>query len=244
MVFPLKDYNPTRTLPVVTVALIVINALVFAYELTLGPDLNGFIAAFGATPYEITHGTDLVGRSPQLPIVHTPGPPVVYLTIITSMFMHAGFFHIFGNMLYLWIFGNNIEDTIGHVRFVFFYLLCGIGAAAAHIATGPDSAIPTVGASGAVSGVLGAYLIAFPRARVLTLVFLGFFVRMTLLPASVLLIFWFVIQAFSGCASFGRSGGGVAWFAHIGGFVVGIILFKLMTIGRPPPRIESYGGDD
>ena len=238
MVFPLKDYNPTRTVPFVTVGLIALNILVFVYELALGPDKHAFIAAFGATPYEITHGTDLVGRHPQLPLVHTAGPPIIYLTVLTSMFMHAGVFHIFGNMLYLWIFGNNIEDTIGHGRFLLFYLLSGIGAAAAHILAGPNSVIPTVGASGAVSGVLGAYLIAFPRAKVLTLIFLGFFIRMTLLPASVLLIFWFVIQAFSGFLSIGRTGGGVAWFAHIGGFVVGVVLFKLMSIDRPPRRIE------
>ena len=231
MVFPLKDLNPTERFPFVTVALIAANAIVFIYELTLGHGLDTFVAAFGMVPYEITHAADLVGSVGQLPIVHAPGPPLVQLTILTSMFIHGGFLHIFGNMLYLWVFGNNIEDLLGPFRFLVFYLLCGFAAAGAHILTDPSSTVPTVGASGAVSGVLGAYLVVHPRAKVLTLVFLGIFIRPMLFPAALVLLLWFVLQIFSGVASLstGISGAGVAWFAHIGGFVAGIVLVKLMA---------------
>jgi membrane associated rhomboid family serine protease len=146
------------------------------------------------------------------------------------MFIHGGVAHILGNMLYLWIFGNNIEDILGPVRFIVFYVLCGLAAHALHIASDPASTVPTVGASGAISGLLGAYLIAFPRARVVTLVFLGFFVRMALIPAFVIIIFWFVIQFIFGLASLGGTReGGVAWFAHIGGFLAGIALIYAMA---------------
>ena len=231
MLFPLKDLNPTERFPFVTVGLIAANAIVFVYELTLGSELNGFVAAYGMVPYEITRFADLVGGGGETPIVHEPGPPLIHLTLLTSMFIHGGFLHLIGNMLYLWIFGNNIEDLLGPVRFLLFYLLCGLAAAFAHIVTAPGSTVPTVGASGAVSGVLGAYLVAHPRARVLTLVFLGFFIRVMLLPASVLLVFWFVIQIFSGLASLSMNipGGGVAWFAHIGGFIAGVVLLKLFA---------------
>ncbi len=231
MVFPLKDLNPTERFPFVTVGLIAVNAIVFIYELTLGQGLDTFFAAFGMVPYEITHSTDLVGSAKGLPIVHAPGPSFVQLTILTSMFLHGGFFHILGNMLYLWVFGNNIEDLLGPVKFLLFYLLCGFAAAGAHILTDPSSTVPTVGASGAVSGVLGAYLIVHPRAKVLTLLFLGIIIRPMLVPAGVILVLWFVLQIFSGVASLstGIQGGGVAWFAHIGGFIAGIVLVKLMA---------------
>ncbi len=231
MLFPLKDLNPTRRFPVVTVGLIAANVLVFIYELTLGARLDAFVASFGMTPYEITRAADLSGAAIGVPIVHAPGPGVIQMTLLTSMFIHGGFFHLFGNMLYLWIFGNNIEDLLGPVRFTIFYLLCGLAAAGAHILSSPGSVVPTVGASGAVSGVLGAYLVVHPRAKILTLVFLGFFIRVMLLPASLLLVFWFVIQIFSGVASLssGVHGSGVAWFAHVGGFLAGILLVKLMA---------------
>ena len=178
MFLPIKDINPTTRTPVVTIALIVLNALVFLYELSLGRQLGGFVAGFGAVPYEITQSTDLVGRYPGSPVVHAPGPPIIWLTLFTSMFMHGGFMHIIGNMLYLWIFGNNIEDLMGPVKFLLFYLGCGLAAAFAHIVSAPNSPIPTVGASGAVSGILGAYLVAYPRARVVCLVFLFYFIRL------------------------------------------------------------------
>ena len=231
MLFPLKDINPTQRFPFVTVLLIAANVIVFVYELVLGRGVNAFITAYGMIPYEITRAADLTGESVGLPIVHVPGPPLIHLTVLTSMFIHAGFLHILGNMLYLWIFGNNIEDLLGPLKFVVFYIVCGIAAAITHILIEPSSAVPTVGASGAVSGVLGAYLVVHPRAKVLTLVFLGFFARVMLVPAAFLLVFWFVLQIFSGLGSLGAGAGagGVAWFAHIGGFVSGIVLVKLMA---------------
>jgi membrane associated rhomboid family serine protease len=231
MFLPLKDVNPTERFPVVTVALIAINALVYLYEMSLGPHLEAFITSWGAIPYEITHAVDIVGPDPEASIYHTPTPATHYATLLSSMFIHGGFFHLFGNMLYLWIFGNNIEDLLGPIKFLVFYLLCGLLASLTHIVMQPGSTIPTVGASGAVSGVLGAYLLVYPRARVLTLVFLVVFVRMIVLPAGVLLVFWFIMNAMSGFASLGMRGAGVAWFAHVGGFLAGMALLKIMAGG-------------
>jgi membrane associated rhomboid family serine protease len=227
-VFPLKDDNPSESAPVVTVALIVLNALFFVYQISLeagGADGaragQAFIEEFGLVPCRLT-GACRVG--PELPA------PV--LTIFTSMFMHGGLFHIGGNMLYLWIFGNNVEDTLGHARYLLFYLLSGIAAALAQTAIGPSSVVPMVGASGAVSGVLGAYLVLFPRAHVTTLIILGFFFRLVQIPAMVVLGFWIVLQVLNGLGSFGSSGG-VAFFAHIGGFLAGI---GLLYVLKPRPR--------
>jgi len=227
-VFPLKDDNPSESAPVVTVALIVLNALFFVYQISLeagGADGaragQAFIEEFGLVPCRLT-GACRVG--PELPA------PV--LTIFTSMFMHGGLFHIGGNMLYLWIFGNNVEDTLGHARYLLFNLLSGIAAALAQTAIGPSSVVPMVGASGAVSGVLGAYLVLFPRAHVTTLIILGFFFRLVQIPAMVVLGFWIVLQVLNGLGSFGSSGG-VAFFAHIGGFLAGI---GLLYVLKPRPR--------
>lgn len=232
MFLPLKDINPTERVPYVTIALIVINGLVYLYSLTLGVQFGGFVTSWGMVPFEITHGVDIVGSDAGIPIVHTLTPGSPYLTLFSSMFIHAGFLHIFGNMLYLWIFGNNVEDLLGPAKFLFFYLFCGIAASLTHILIQPGSTIPTVGASGAISGVLGAYLIAYPHARVLTVVFLFFFIRIVMVPAGLLLVFYFVINAVSGFSSLGGRGGGVAWFAHIGGFLAGIGLLKLMAGNR------------
>jgi membrane associated rhomboid family serine protease len=235
MFLPLKDINPTRRRPVATYMLIAANVAVFIYQISLGSRLgNAFVASYGATPFEITHMTDLVGQAKAgLPLLHYPGPHPIFLTLLTSMFIHGGFAHLGGNMLFLWIFGNNVEDLLGPARFVLFYLACGLAAHALHIASDPSSNVPTVGASGAISGVLGAYLVAFPRARVLTLVFLGFFVRMAVLPAFVIIIYWFVIQLVFALASLGGTrGGGVAWFAHVGGFLAGIALIFAMAGSR------------
>jgi len=231
VLFPLRDLNPTERFSFVTVGLIAANAIVFVYELMLGPELNSFVAAYGMVPFEITRFADLAGGGVAGPIVHAPGPPLIQLTLLTSMFIHGGFLHLIGNMLYLWIFGNNIEDLLGPIKFLVFYLVCGLVAALAHILTEPGSVVPTVGASGAVSGVLGAYLVAHPRARVVTLVFLGFFIRLIQVPAAVILVFWFVLQIFSGVASLstGVQASGVAWFAHIGGFLAGVVLIKLLA---------------
>jgi membrane associated rhomboid family serine protease len=231
-VFPLKDDNPSNSAPVVTVALIVLNALFFVYQISLeagGADGaragQAFIEEFGLVPCRLT-GACRVG--PELP------SPI--LTIFTSMFMHGGLFHIGGNMLYLWIFGNNVEDTLGHGRYLLFYLLSGIAAALAQTAVGPSSMVPMVGASGAVSGVLGAYLLLFPHAHVTTLIILGFFFRLVHIPAMVVLGFWIVLQVLNGLGSFGSSGG-VAFFAHIGGFLVGMGLLYVLK-----PRARSRAG--
>jgi len=212
---PLRDDNPTVLWPLVTVALILANTAVFFYELSLEPGLlETFIYQMGMVPAAITQG-------------YVPGTGG-YFTALTSMFLHGGWMHIIGNMLYLWIFGNNIEDSMGHFRFVIFYLVTGLAAAAAHLALNPASIIPTIGASGAVSGVLGAYLVLFPHARIQTLITLGFFIRIVYLPAWVLLIFWIGLQLLNqALIPTEASAGGVAYAAHIGGFVAGIALIFL-----------------
>jgi membrane associated rhomboid family serine protease len=211
---PLKDNLPTRHLPAVTLIIIGINAYVYLKEFLLGPQAaQRFIFSYGLIPCGLTGECQVMGRafSPEL-------------TLFTSMFVHAGFFHFAGNMLYLWIFGNNIEDSMGRMRFTIFYLLSGLGAALAQVAVSPASRIPMVGASGAVSGVLGAYLLLFPHARVLTLIPLGFFTQVTEIPALIVLGFWIVVQLLNGLLTFNFQGGGVAWFAHIGGFATGMLL--------------------
>jgi membrane associated rhomboid family serine protease len=214
---PLRDENPTTLAPVVTVTLIVLNGLVFLYQASLGSAEEHFIFSYAAVPSELFH-TGMVVGDPRVP---------VGFTVLTSMFLHGGILHLGGNMLYLWIFGNNIEDVMGHGRFVVFYLLCGIVAVFAHAMTAPESTVPMIGASGAISGVLGAYLLLFPTARVLVLIPLGFFTRIVHVPALIALGFWIVVQFLSGFFSLGGPGGGVAWFAHIGGFVVGLALIKV-----------------
>lgn len=206
---PLKDDNPVSRFPFVTVSIIAINAVVFIYQLSLvNGEGDAFVYRTAAIPYEITHLVDV------FPFDVVPVP----FTLFTSMFLHAGFLHIGGNMLFLWIFGDNIEDAFGHVGFVFFYLSSGAVAGLTHILTVPDSLTPMLGASGAVAGVLGAYLVLFPRAQVHTLVFLFFFIRIIKLPAMVFLGLWFLFQIV------GLSGGGnIAWYAHIGGFLTGAL---------------------
>lgn len=216
---PLKDENPTSTYPYVTVGLIGLNILVFIFEISLGSNLQHFMNRYGAIPAFVL---DMAAP------VEYPPP---YITIFTSMFLHAGFFHVGGNMLYLWIFGNNIEDSMGHFRFIIFYFLCGIVAVYTFSAVNPSSTIPMVGASGAVSGVLGAYLLLFPRAKVLTLIPLGFYIQIVRVPAIFVLGLWIFIQIINGMAS-GGTGGGVAWFAHIGGFLAGLVLINLFKKRR------------
>lgn len=221
---PLKDDIPSQGFPYVTFGLIIINSLVFIFQISLGRDVRGFVAAFGATPFEISHHVDIP------PLIYFP----VSLTLLTSMFLHGGLLHIGGNMLYLWIFGDNVEDAMGSLRFLIFYLLCGLIAGISHIATDPNSMTPMIGASGAISGVLGAYLLLYPRARVLTLIVFFYFIRIIKLPAIVLLSFWIVFQILSGTLSLSsRAGqGGVAWFAHIGGFFVGAFLVAIFKKKR------------
>ena len=212
---PLRDDNPTVLWPLVTIGLIIVNSAVFLYELSLlayGPQaLDSFIYHMGMVPDSLLHA----------PIPGTGG----YSTILTSMFLHGGWLHLIGNMLYLWIFGNNIEDSMGHLRFTVFYLVMGTVAAITHLVLNAGSDVPTIGASGAVAGVLGAYLILFPRARVKTLVPLGIFLTIIHLPAWVLLLFWIAIQFLhEALAPTDISGGGVAYAAHIGGFIAGMAL--------------------
>lgn len=217
---PFKDDNPTTIFPFVTIGLIALNTIVFVLQFFYSGDIRQIVFTYGAIPnYLLTFDT----VQPIHPI----------LTVFTSMFMHGGIFHIAGNMLYLWIFGNNIEDKLGHIRFTIFYLLSGITAAYSHAITSPSSMIPMIGASGAVSGILGAYLLLFPHARIHTLVFFGFFVQVIKLPALLVLGFWIVIQFINGVLGKGfMNQGGVAWFAHIGGFVFGVLMIKIFLIGK------------
>jgi len=226
-VIPLHDDNPTEINPIVTIALIVLCALVFLYEVSL-PERAGeaFVFYYGAIP------ASLFGHEAALP-ENAVGFPVT-LTLLTSMFLHGGWMHLIGNMLYLWIFGNNVEDAMGHAKFVIFYVVCGVLAAMSHALTDPSSAVPMVGASGAISGVLGAYLLLYPHARVMVLIPLGIFSQATYIPAGFVLGFWFVLQLLSGGMSLGQGGGGVAWFAHVGGFVAGMALIGLFK--RPDVR--------
>lgn len=217
---PLKDDNPTSTYSYVTVGLIIINILVFVYELSWGRHFGHFLNRYGATPV-------LILKNMPAPVEYPPP----FITIFTSMFLHGGFFHVAGNMLYLWVFGNNIEDSMGHFRFIIFYFLCGVIAVYSFSIVNPHSTVPMVGASGAVSGVLGAYLILFPRAKVLTLIPFGFYIQMVKIPAIFVLGLWMVVQIINGMVS-GGTGGGVAWFAHIGGFITGMALIGLFKKRR------------
>jgi membrane associated rhomboid family serine protease len=224
-VIPLKDDIPTRRFPILTVTLIAINVIVyFAFEqglLGLGDVGNERVIDFGAIPSEITD-----------PGSHaTPGDqPSFVITIFTSMFLHGSLLHLGGNMLFLWIFGNNIEDSMGRLTFVAFYLLGGLAALGLQVVTDPNSMVPTVGASGAIAGVLGAYARLYPRARVVTLVFIVIIFTVVTLPALLVLGLWFLLQllpAFSEPIT--GAGGGVAYFAHIGGFLFGVLLIKLFA---------------
>jgi len=231
---PLRDDNPTTIPPVVTIGLC---ALVFLWQQTLSQDAGTIaVYAYGVVPAVLFGNDSLPPGIARIP---------AELSIFTSMFMHGGWMHIIGNMLYLWIFGNNIEDTLGHVRFILFYLLCGVAAALAQSLINTHSEVPMIGASGAIAGVLGAYMVLFPRAHVLVLVPFGFFTQLLRLPALLVLGFWFVLQLFEGGLIAANGEGGVAHWAHIGGFVAGIALIFLLR-GRPPaaaqwPRRGPWG---
>ena len=221
---PLYDQNPTRGRPVVTLVLIGVNVAVFAFELLLpraGLTLEGFYTRAGMIPYELAHRVD-IPPSGLVPWWATP---------FTAMFMHGGWLHLIFNMLYLWIFGNNVEDLLGKTRFVAFYLLCGLAAAVTQVIVDVDSTTPVIGASGAVAGVLGAYFVVWPRARVVTLIVLVFLFPVVLLPAWVLLVAWFVLQAVQGVLAL-RGETDVAYFAHVGGFVAGMLTVWVFAAGR------------
>lgn len=224
---PLRDTNPRRTVPFVTYALVILNVLAFLWELSLGQNLDRALLNVAFIPARFWIAGNWIADA---------------MTIVISMFLHGGLLHIGSNMLYLWIFGDNIEDRLGHGRYLLFYLACGFLATFAHAVFSPGSRIPAIGASGAIAGVLGAYLILFPHARVLTVIPIFFFITLRELPAVILLGLWFVLQLFSGVGSLGVTDaqdlGGVAYFAHIGGFVAGLVLIAVLGGLRAPRRRE------
>jgi membrane associated rhomboid family serine protease len=238
-VIPLRDRNPTRRTPIVTIGLIVACFVAFAIELSVtasGGDeaLARFFVQWGAVPADITRALESGNYfSPAI------------LGMFTSMFLHGGWLHILGNMLFLWIFGNNVEDRLGRIPFLIFYLVGGIAAALTQVVIDPQSEVPLVGASGAIAAALGAYIVLFPGARILSLVFLGFFYQLLEVPALILLGFWFVLQLISGVGSLGGDAaqGGVAFFAHVGGFVLGVVVGLLLrVVGAGTPRERPWSG--
>jgi len=209
---PLRDSIRSRSFPIITIALIVVNILVFFREVSLGPHLEAFLMTNGFVPARF-----FLGLSGHRPASHA------FLPLLTAMFLHGGWLHVLGNMWYLWIFGDNVEDKLGHLPYLVFYLGCGVASGLAHAFAEPRASLPAVGASGAIAGVLGAYFIFFPRGTVLTLVPLLFFITTIEIPAFFFLFFWFLMQWISGSLEMARAStaGGVAWWAHIGGFLVG-----------------------
>jgi membrane associated rhomboid family serine protease len=218
---PLGDSVPSERTPFVTYTLIAVNVLVFFWELLMGAQAGDLIYAWGTTPVDI---------------INWQQNPFVLSTLVTSVFLHGGWLHLIGNMLYLGVFGDNVEGIMGHRRFMFFYLFCGVAANVAQVIIAPSSMIPGIGASGAIAGVLAAYLLCFPRARVFVGIPLLIYMKVIALPAILVLGFWFVVQLFNGVTAIGMSSeatmGGVAWWAHIGGFVAGLILTPLLRQRR------------
>jgi membrane associated rhomboid family serine protease len=233
---PIRDDKPSGTFPIITILLIGANVAVFVHELKLGPrGLAAAVERFGIVPARATEL--LTAVPPQLQRLGLP--------FLASMFLHGGLLHLIGNVWYLWLFGDNIEDRLGHFRYLIFYLLCGIVAGIVHVAVNPHSQVPCIGASGAIAGVLGAYFFCYPGARVLTLVPIFIFITFVRLPAFLLLGLWFAIQVMSGTGP-GVDAGGVAWWAHIGGFIAGIVLVILMPQSRQsrqerrPTRYQTF----
>ncbi|MCU0519726.1 MAG: rhomboid family intramembrane serine protease [Anaerolineae bacterium] len=225
--FPLRDNVPSRRFPVVTLVIVVVNVLLFLYEVMMGADAGAFTVSYGVVPARLLAGW------------YNPG---VLFTLLSSMYLHGGWAHLIGNMWYLWIFGDNIEDRMGRLRYFVFYTLCGIGAALIQVAVAPRSTIPMIGASGAIAGVLGAYLLLYPRARVSTLVPVFYFIRIIWLPAVVVLGGWFLVQLLNGLASLNvqMMTGGVAFWAHIGGFVAGMVLMPIFRKRDALPPSLGY----
>lgn len=243
---PLADENPSGKKPYIVYILIILNVLAYIYDVLGAQGPFGKLWDYSMIPYSVVHNTPLMQK---MPVIYHGTQAVIerlhhglnpqWLTIFTSMFMHGGFAHIGFNMLYLWIFGNNIEDALGHIKFLIFYLACGVLAALAHIYSDPNSMIPTVGASGAIAGVLGAYLVLYPKNTVRTLIMLGYYWDFADIPAIFVLGAWFVIQIVSGLfGAAGMQGGGVAYWAHVGGFVAGMVLIILMG-GRGAARRQQ-----
>ncbi len=250
---PIGDRLSTRSIPYVNIAIIIVNFLVFFYELTLstqasffGPsELDVWFQDWGAVPACLT---DSLGLNPDVDpraLAALCDSDRTLVTPFTAMFMHAGWLHILGNMLFLWVFGDNVEDALGHVRYLAFYLLVGLAAAAAQVALNMNDFVPMVGASGAIAGVMAAYLVMFPQARIAVIIPLFWFLGSTYVPAIVLIGIWFMLQLMSGVGSIGYAtggGGGVAYLAHIGGFVAGLLLVNLFRSGRRPPRRRYWRG--
>ena len=222
---PLKDDNPIQIFPLMTIGIIALNILIYLYQLSLSPEAGqALLDRYGAIPALLMHPF-----SPDSTIAKiVPALPPA-LTVFSSMFMHGGFLHLLGNMIYLWVFGNNIEDTLGHSRFLIFYLVCGFFAAFFHTLSDMNSTIPMIGASGAIAGVLGAYFLLFPRANVSTLFIFIIFIKVIKVPAVLILGLWFLIQLLNA----GTEGGSIAWYAHVGGFLTGLILVRFFKpVGR------------
>jgi membrane associated rhomboid family serine protease len=239
MFFPIKDYNPTKRTAYLTILLIAINVIVFMYQAVF-TNLDIHVAKNAMIPWEISHLKTIeqpIGYTVEKEEYGSPYKKMIYrklspfLSLIFSFFMHGSFLHLFGNMLFLWIFGNNIEDYLGRFKFLIFYFLAGIGAGLVHVLFNINSIVPVIGASGAVSGIMGAYLILYPKAYVRTLVFIFIFITFIDVPAFVFLIVWLVFQFF-----YAGGGSSIAWLAHVGGFFIGIFLIKMMK--KKPPQFE------
>ena len=229
--FPLRDENPTNLTPWVSVGLIAANVVVWLYLQGGGLNEDALarsVCSFGTIPAELTGqmgGFEGIELGEGLPPCRFGG--LTHATAVTGMFLHGSWVHLLGNMWFLWLFGNNVEDSMGHMRFLVFYLLCGLAGVAAHVFMGPASPVPTVGASGAISGVMGGYLLLYPRVRIQTVFLLVFIIRIIAVPAWFVLILWFLLQLFSGWSEPMAAGGGVAFWAHVGGFAAGVVLVKL-----------------
>jgi membrane associated rhomboid family serine protease len=233
--FPLRDSIPSERRPVINILIIVACVIAFVHELSLGPYLERYLRAAAFVPTRMFHPAAVGG-----------GIVLSFTSIVRSMFLHGGWMHLIGNMWFLWIFGDNVEDALGHVSYVLFYLVCGVAAALTQAFADPTSSVPMIGASGAIAGVLGAYLVWYPWARVRTAIFLGFFFTFADIPAPFYLLYWFAIQFVSGTLSLaaaGQGAGGVAFLAHVGGFITGAaiaIVLRVSGIVRPRARLRSF----
>lgn len=238
--FPIRDDNPHFLTPYATLAIVGLNVIAWIIVQGLGaePAMSRSICLMGLLPGELLQSASVNSGFPIGPDLYCMvTDQAAWLTVITHMFLHGSWMHIIGNMWFLWIFGNNVEDSMGHIRFIFFYLLCGLAAAGLQIATDPSSIVPMVGASGAIGGVMGAYILLYPRVTVHLLIIFGFFITTIAVPAVWMLGYWFLVQLLGGFSSIGASGGGVAFWAHVGGFVAGIILIYVF---RKPELIKRH----
>jgi membrane associated rhomboid family serine protease len=223
--FPLKDTIRSRTFPIVNTIIIAVNLLAFLFEFSLGRQMDVFIRNFGLTPVRFYWG-----------LHHDLADAVI--PIFTSMFLHGGWLHVLGNMWFLYIFGDNVEDRVGHFGYLIFYLTCGVGAALSQTLFFPGSSVPMVGASGAIAGVLGAYFMLYPNARILSIIPIFFFIQLMEVPAVVFLVFWFFLQFIQGALTPATQGGGVAWWAHVGGFLFGLVLIWFFK--KPEPKRPTW----